>query len=86
MEVREFILDERKHLGSSMRFGTKDVVIVEEVDERRKKEKNASACEIKDRVTKIFGECVRHSTSWLMRNGDQNHSGKIARAANKEKF
>ncbi|NMC45460.1 MAG: fatty acyl-AMP ligase [Chloroflexi bacterium] len=81
------------HPGRTVAFGvfnetagTEDVVIVAEVDEKEEERKERISREIKDRVTKNSAIALRHvllvDEKWLIKTS----SGKIARAANKEKF
>ncbi|NMB62998.1 MAG: fatty acyl-AMP ligase [Chloroflexi bacterium] len=81
------------HPGRTVAFGvfneitgTEDVVIVAEVDEQNEEEKEYISREIKDRVTKNSAIALRHvllvDEKWLVKTS----SGKIARAANKEKY
>jgi len=66
--------------------GTEDVVIVAEVDDQNEATKERIMREIKDRVTRNSAIALRHvylvDEKWLIKTS----SGKIARAANKEKY
>ena len=81
------------HPGRTVAFGvfnetagTEDVVIVAEVDDQNEATKERIMREIKDRVTRNSAIALRHvylvDEKWLIKTS----SGKIARAANKEKY